>query len=131
MSTTDVVRAMFAAFEAEGVDGALRHFATDAVLEVGPETSAEPDTYEGVEGGRRYFDGFEGALDDVRFDLVEVHDELGEAIIAAVRLSGVGAATRIPVEQQVLMTFEVEGDQLTRVVAHATMESARAAITQG
>jgi ketosteroid isomerase-like protein len=117
MSTAEVVREMFAAFEANGVEGALVHFHDDAVLEVGPETSAEPDTYEGVEGGRRYFSGFEGALDDVRFELLEVVEESPGAIIANVRLSGVGAATRIPVEQNVLITFEVTDGQLSRVVA--------------
>jgi ketosteroid isomerase-like protein len=126
MSIADVVREMFAAFEADGVDAALRHFAPDAVLVVGPETSAEPDTYEGVPGGRRYFEGFEGALDDVRFDLLDVQEERPGAIIATVKLSGVGAATRIAVEQIVPMTFEVRDEKLTRVVAHPTIEAARA-----
>ena len=126
MSTADVVREMFAAFEADGVDGALSHFAADAELVVGPETSAEPDTYKGIPGGRRYFEGFEGALDDVRFELLDVPEERPGAIIGNVKLSGVGAATRIPVEQVVLMTFEVRDDKLTRVVAHPTIESARA-----
>ena len=126
MSTAEVVREMFAAFEADGVDGALDHFATDAMLVVGPETSAEPDTYQGVAGGRRYFEGFEGALEEVRFELLDVIEERPAAIIGNVKLSGVGAATRIAVEQTVLMTFEVRDDKLTRVVAHPTIESARA-----
>ena len=131
MSPTEVVRAMFAAFENDGVDGALAHFSPDAVLVVGPETSAEPDTYEGVPGGRRYFEGFEGALDEVRFELLDIPEERPGAIIANVKLSGVGAATRIAVEQTVLMTFEVSDEQLVRVVAHPTIESARAALTPG
>lgn len=131
MSTVDVVREMFAAFEANGVDAALRHFAPDAMLVVGPETSAEPDTYEGVPGGRRYFEAFEGALEEVRFDLLDIVEERPGAIIASVKLSGVGAATRIPVEQTVLMTFESRDGLLTRVVAHPTMESARAELTRG
>jgi ketosteroid isomerase-like protein len=126
MSTAEVVREMFAVFEAEGVDAALLRFATDAVLVVGPETSAEPDIYEGIAGGRRYFEGFEGALDNVRFELLDVPEERGDAIIASVKLSGVGAATRIPVEQEVLMTFEARDGELTRVVAHPDMESAQA-----
>ena len=77
-------------------------------------------------GGRRYFDAFEGALEEVRFDLLEVVEERPGAIIASVRLSGVGAATRIPVEQTVLITFESRDGLLTRLVAHPTMESARA-----
>ena len=126
MSTADVVREMFAAFDADGVDAALGHFAPDAVLVVGPETSAEPDTYEGVPGGRRYFEGFEGALDEVRFDVLDIPEERPGAIIAHVKLNGVGAATRIAVEQIVLMTFEVRDEQLVRVVAHPTIESAHA-----
>ena len=126
MSTAEIVREMFAAFESCGVDAALDHFATDAMLVVGPETSAEPDTYEGLEGGRRYFEGFEGALEEVRFELLDIAEEQPGAIIAMVRLSGVGAATRIPVEQEVPMTFEVSDDLLTRVVAHPTLEAARA-----
>ena len=55
-----------------------------------------------------------------------IQEERPGAIIGNVKLSGVGAATRIPVEQIVLMTFEVRDDKLTRVVAHPTIESARA-----
>ena len=96
------------------------------MLEVGPETSAEPDTYEGVDGGRRYFAGFEGALDEVRFELLAVHEEAGDRLIADVKLSGLGAATRIPVEQTVRMLFEATPEGLiTRVVARRAYSGVR------
>ena len=47
-------------------------------------------------------------------------------MICAVRLSGVGEMTRIPVEQDVLMTFAIRDGLITRIVAHPTLESARA-----
>ena len=125
---SDAVRRLFEGYERAGVDGALDVLAADAVLVVGPETSAEPDTYEGAEGGRRYFDAFDGALDDVRFELAEIHHDSPEAVIAVVKLSGVGAATRIPVEQDVIMSFAARDGRVTRIVSHATLDAARAEV---
>jgi ketosteroid isomerase-like protein len=126
MTPTEVARRMFEGYERAGVDGALEVVSPDAVLVVGPETSAEPDTYEGPDGARRYFGGFEGALDEVRFELLKVHEESPSALICDVRLSGLGEMTRIPVEQIVLMTFAIRHGLITRIVAHPTMESAEA-----
>jgi len=78
-------------------------------------------------------DGVDGALDEVRFDLREIRHETERELIGVVTLSGVGAATRIQVEQDVLMTFAVEDGLITQVVSHPTLESARAelGLTQG
>ena len=126
MNASDVVRRLFETYERDGVDAALRVLAPDAVLVVGPETSAEPDTYEGPEGGRRYFDAFDGALDEVRFELGEIHHDSPEALIAVATLSGVGAATRIPVEQDVLMSFTTRDGLVTRIISHPSLDAARA-----
>jgi ketosteroid isomerase-like protein len=128
MTASDAVRRLFDGYTRDGVDGALVALSPDAALVVGPETSAEPDTYEGVQGGRRYFAAFDGALDDVRFELADIHYESGEALIGSVTLSGVGAATRIPVKQSVLMSFTVRDGLITRLVSHPTMEAARAEV---
>jgi ketosteroid isomerase-like protein len=126
MRASEAVQRLFDGFARDGVDGALRALSPDAVLVVGPETSAEPDTYEGADGGRRYFDAFDGALDEVRFELAEIHHDSGEVLIGDVRLSGVGAATRIPVEQEVLMSFEVEDGLITRIASQPSLDAARA-----
>ena len=126
MRPSELAQSLFERYQRDGVQSALEVVSPDAVLIVGPETSAEPDTYEGPEGAKRYFDGFEGALDEVRFDLLEIHEESSTAVICSVRLSGLGEMTRIPVEQIVLMTFAIRDDLITRIVAHPTMESARA-----
>ena len=126
MTPSELARRMFEGFQRSGVDGALEVVSPDAVLVVGPETSAEPDTYEGRGGARRYFDGFEGALDEVRFELLDIHEESPSAVICGVRLSGLGEMTRIPVEQEVLMTFAIRDGLITKIVAHPDMESAKA-----
>jgi len=126
MNASELVRRLFEGYEREGVKGALEVVSPDAVLVVGPDTSAEPDTYEGREGTARYFSGFEGALDEVRFELVEMYEDSPSVVICGMRLSGLGEVTRIPVEQTVLMTFAVRDGLITRIASHPTLESARA-----
>ena len=126
MRPSELATSLFERYQNEGVESALQVVSPDAVLVVGPETSAEPDTYEGPGGAKRYFDGFEGALDEVRFELLEIHDESPSTVICSVRLSGLGEMTRIPVEQTVLMTFAIRDGLITRIVAHADLESAQA-----
>lgn len=83
---------------------------------------------DGAEGGRRYFDAFDGAIDDVRFDLAEIHHDSPEAVIAVVTLSGVGAATRIPVEQYVPMSFTTRDGLVTRIMSHPSLDAALAEV---
>lgn len=126
MRPSDLAQSLFEHYQRDGVEGALEVLSPDAVLVVGPETSAEPDTYEGPGGAKRYFDGFEGALDEVRFEMLEILEESASAVICSVRLSGLGEVTRIPVEQIVLITFAIRDGLITRIVAHPNLGSARA-----
>jgi len=130
-SAAAIVRRMFERHEQGGVDAVLDLLAPDAAFVVGPETSAEPDVYEGHDGARRYFAGFEGALDEVRFELVEILESTADRVLASVRLSGYGSATRIHVEQAVLMTVTVRAGAVTRIVTHASLESAQREIAGG
>src|SRR5215210_4088583 len=130
-SASNMVRRLLERYERGGVEDILKLLAPDAVFVVPPETSAEPDVYRGHEGARRYFAGFGGALDDVRFDLLDVHDESPEAALAVIRLSGHGSATRIPVELTVVVTFLVRDGAVARIVAHPDVDSARKEVAGG
>ena len=63
-SNVEVVRALFDGYAQRGVDGVIDVVHEDVVIEIPPDLSAEPDTYLGHEGVRRYFAGFEGMLED-------------------------------------------------------------------
>ena len=129
-SASAIVRRMLDHYERGGVEDILDLLAPDAVFVVPPETSAEPDVYEGHEGARRYFAAFAGALDDVRFELIEVHDESPEAAVGVIRLSGLGSATRIPVELTAVASFVVTDGAVARIVAHPDLDSARREIAR-
>src|ERR671921_483810 len=97
-SDVGIVRALFERFGEESLPGALELLSEDFVVVVPPSMSAEPDVYEGHAGARRYFEGFEGLLEDVRFEPVELLDEPG-GVIARLRFTGRGVASGIEVEQ--------------------------------
>ena len=125
---SDAIRRLFDGYQRGGVEGALGEITEDAVFVVSPQSSAEPDVYEGHPGARRYFAGFEGAIDDVVFELVEVVDVGPDTAVAVIRLSGIGTTTRIPVEQMAAMAVSIRDGLVSRIEAYADVESARAAL---
>jgi ketosteroid isomerase-like protein len=96
------------------------------VIEVPPELSAEPDSYHGHAGARRYFAAFDGMLEDVRYEAIELIPA-GERVIAHIRLGGRGVSSGLDVELEAFVVHELEGGKVTRMRPYPDMESARAA----
>ena len=130
-SPETVVRQLFERIDSGDVDSALELITTDARFVVPPEASAEPDTYEGHEGARRYFDGFEGILDDVHFGLIDLEEVAPGTILAAVRLSGRGAATGIPVAQETHGVLIVRDGLVSCITIYNEREAALEGIRSG
>ena len=129
MSAADVeiVKELLERMSAGGVDSALELISEDFFVEIPGELSAEPDTYEGHAGARRYFEGFDGLLEDVRFKPVEFFDE-GEAVLVWLILAGRGAASGIEVEQYAAVLVWLEDGKVVRMQPFADVESARRAL---
>jgi len=129
MSAADVeiVKQLLERMSGGGVDFALELVSEDFSVEIPSELSAEPDTYEGHAGARRYFEGFDGLIDDVRFEPREFFDE-GEAVLVWLTLSGRGAASGIEVEQYAAVAVWLEGGKVVRMQPFADLESAREAL---
>jgi ketosteroid isomerase-like protein len=124
-SGAQIVRELFERFYSGGVDSAVELLADDFVLTVPPSMSAEPDDYEGVEGARRYFDGFDGMIEDMSFEALET-EEQGGVVIAWMRFRGRGASSGIEVEQYAAVINLVEDGKVARMEPHPDMETARA-----
>jgi ketosteroid isomerase-like protein len=124
-SRAEIVRELFERFYSGGVDNAVELLADDFVLTVPPSMSAEPDEYEGLEGARRYFEGFDGMIEDLSFELVEI-EEHGEVAIAWMRFRGRGVSSGIEVEQYAAVVNLVEDGKVVRMESHPDMETARA-----
>jgi len=93
------------------------------VVAVPPSMSAEPDTYEGHDGVRRYFAAFEGQLDDVRFEPLELIDA-GDRVIVPLRFTGRGATSGIEVEQPAVTVHFVRDGKVLRIEPYPDLESA-------
>ena len=126
-SEVELVQELFRRFSAGGVESALDLVSEDACFEVPGSMSAEPDVYEGHDGARRYFAGFEGLMEDVRFQPLEI-EEHGDVLIAWLLFAGRGVASGIEVEQYAAVIVWVSDGKVVRMHPHPDMETARAAL---
>ena len=125
--SSETVRLLFERVNEGGVEAAMDLIAEDFVATVPPSMSAEPDVYRGHAGVRRYFAGFEGLMEDVRFEPLEFVEE-GDAVIVWLRFTGRGAASGIDVGQFAAVVQRVRDGKVTWMEAHPDMDAARAAL---
>jgi ketosteroid isomerase-like protein len=123
----ELVRELYERINGADPESIYELLSEDFVAVVPPSLSAEPDVYEGHAGVRRYMDGFQGHLDDVRFEVLDFHLE-GERVIADMRITGRGSASGIPVEQASAVVHTVTAGKVARMDVHVDVESARASL---
>jgi uncharacterized protein len=124
--TADNVRLVQGGFEAlseGGVEALLPFIHPEFEVTTPANLAAEPDTYRGHEGVRRYFDSFYDAMDEVRFEPREFRDA-GERVIVPVTLTARGRTTGIEARQEFVMTWTLRDGKALRVEAFATLEEA-------
>jgi len=126
-ANVEVVRRLFELYASGGIEPTLELMDEDIVIVIPPEMSAEPDTYRGHEGVRRYFAGFEGMLEDVRYEALELIPE-GKYVLARARLAGRGVSSGLEVDLQTVVAHTLEGGKLTRIEPYTDLESAKDAL---
>jgi uncharacterized protein len=99
----------------------------DFVGEVPPALSAEPDTYRGHPGIRRYFESFQDVMDDIHFQAEQLWDT-GESVVADVRVTAKGRQTGIPVEQRIAQVWTLRDGKAISVRTYASQAEALAAV---
>ena len=125
-ANVEVVRRLFELYASGGMNAALEVLDEQLVIVVPPELSAEPDTYRGHEGALRYFAGFDGMLEDVTYEAVDVWPE-GEHVVAHIRLGGRGVSSGLEVELEAWVVHTVVDGKITTIVPYADLESAQRA----
>jgi ketosteroid isomerase-like protein len=93
---------------------------------VAAELSAEPDTYRGHGGLRRYFESFHEAMEEIHFELLHVRDA-GTSVVAEVRLTARGRRTAIDVEQRIAQVWAFRDGRALRVLTYASLAQALSA----
>jgi ketosteroid isomerase-like protein len=123
----EVVRQLFERYATTGVESGLEVIHEDVVIEIPADLSAEPDVYRGHDGVRRYFAGFEGMMEDVRFDLIDV-TPVGDRVIASAWFGGRGASSGVDVGLDAFIVFAFADGKVVRMDPYPDMDSARAAV---
>jgi len=119
----ELVRGGFETLRQGGVEALLPLVHPEFEMTTPANLAAEPDTYRGPEGIRRYFDSFYEAMDEVRFEPGELREVAGR-VIAQSTLIARGRATGIEVTQEVVLVWWLKDDKVIRLEVFATLDEA-------
>lgn len=122
-SNLEVVRQGFEAMREGDPDALMPFIHPEFEATTPPQLAAEPDTYRGPEGVRRYFDSFYEAMDRVSFD-AEEFIAVGELVVVDAVLRTRGRTTGIETEQRVAMVWELKDGKAYRTSVYATVDEA-------
>jgi ketosteroid isomerase-like protein len=120
----ELVRSMLETLNESGVEAALDQIHPDFEGVTPPELSPEPDTYRGHEGIRRYFAGFEGVMDEVRWEADELTEAPDDRVVAGIRLLTRSVATGLELELPVWQLCTVRDGKVLRIEGFAKREDA-------
>jgi len=120
----ELVRSMLETLNGSGVEAALDRIQPDFEGITPPELSPEPDTYRGHEGIRRYFAGFEGVMDEVRWEADELMEAPDERVVAGIRLVTRSVATGLELELPVWQLCTLRDGKVLRIEGFAKREDA-------
>jgi ketosteroid isomerase-like protein len=126
-ANVNAVRDGFEAFNSADMGRILAFVDAEFEAVVPPAFSAEPDTYRGHDGVRRYFGSFGEAMDDVRFHAERFWD-MGETVVVSVRLTARGKRTAIPVEQRFTQVWGMRDGKATSVRSYLSSAEALASL---
>ena len=127
MSDAATVQEMFEALNEEGTEAALAWFAEDFHGVVPPEFSAEPDTYDGHDGVRRYFDSFHEIVADLRFEAEELVEVAPDVVAGRGLITGSGRESGIPIEMRLPLVIRLRDGKLIDMTPYLEWEDALAA----
>jgi ketosteroid isomerase-like protein len=125
----EVIRELYERINGDDPESIYELLSEDFRAVVPPSLSAEPDVYEGHAGVRRYMEGFQGHLDDVQFEVLELLPE-GDQVIVDMVVKGRGATSGIPVEQPSAVVHTIVDGKVARMDVHVDVDAARSSLRE-
>ena len=95
----EVVRRALDALAEEGVEAMTPFVHEEFEMSTPSELAAEPDTYRGHEGMRRWFDSFYEVMDRVGLEAVDLTAVGEDQVVASLRITARGGTTGIELTQ--------------------------------
>jgi len=128
MSDLEVLKTALDAMGRGDVDALIAIVHPDFVGEVPPSMSAEPDSYTGPEGIRRYMAAFDETVEELRWVPITI-EQVGDWMVVDLELTGRGRSSGAPFEFRAAGTVEMRDGKIVRMVGYPTLEEARAAVS--
>jgi ketosteroid isomerase-like protein len=129
MSEADVeqVRRGFEALEVGDAEALIPLVHPEFEMTTPAGLAAEPDTYRGQDGVRRYFDSFYEAMDEIGIRAEAFEDLGGGRVLTPATLRARGRTTGLVAEQSLVLIWEIEDSLARRLLIFPTEAEARAA----
>jgi ketosteroid isomerase-like protein len=119
----EIVRSGYEALAEEGVEAIIPFTHPDCESTTPPSLAAEPDTYRGHDGVRRYFGSFGDAMDGVHLEGREF-TAFGDKVLVDTVMHARGRTTGIETEQHAFVVFTLAEGLMIRVETFAEREQA-------
>jgi ketosteroid isomerase-like protein len=123
----EVVKRGFALLSEGGYEAMLPLIAPDFEMQTPAGLAAEPDTYRGADGVRRWFEEFYEVMDDIRLEADQIHT-VGEWVVMLVTVTARGRATGLEVDQKTAQAWLVRDGLARRIEFYADLDEALAAL---
>ena len=121
-----LARQAYAAFNRGDIDGALQHLDADIEWRMSDQFTRTERVFHGHAGVREVFAMFSDVLDDLRVEVVEMHDA-GDAVLAAVTIGGRIKGTSDPASYELVQGWTIRDRKAVRLDVYPTLEAARSA----
>lgn len=122
----ELMRRAFEDLAEGGVDAMLPYIDEDFEMTTPGNLAAEPDTYVGHDGVRRWFDTFYEAMDRVRIEPQEIA-AVGDRVAVHFHMTARGRTTGLEAVQEAACLVTVQDQKATRMEFFPTFDEARAA----
>jgi ketosteroid isomerase-like protein len=125
-ANVELTRRAFEALAEGGIEAMLPFVDEGFEMTTPSELAAEPDTYRGHEGVRRWFDSFYEAMDQVRIEPQEIV-EAGDQVVMRFRMVARGRTTGLELVQEAAGLCTIADDRVTRLEFFVTFDEALSA----
>ena len=123
----DLVRRGFEALEVGDAEALIPLVHPEFEMTTPAGLAAEPDTYRGQDGVRRYFDSFYEAMDEIGIYAGGFEDLGGGRVMTPSTLRARGRSTGLVAEQSLVLVWVIKDSLAYRLHVFATEAEARAA----
>ena len=122
-----ILRDGFSRLAEEGYESLVSLVHPEFEMTTVPGIAAEPQTYAGLEGFRRWWESFYEVMDEIGVEPSEFHDAGSGRVIVDFVLRATGQTSGLEVTQHAFMVIHVRDELMYRIEFFQTLDEARAA----